>query len=189
MQQQENFDNQVSRVWFELDVRSRKSATILISIIVLFVGISYIGTLPVHRISVSHVDDIGDVSDPNVDIESYRSYLENNYIILELVVVGNIISNPDSLISSNYMYRLIVVAKSPGDDRSHIYSCRFQDGEVGQYFLNFEVYNNTLRIFFPFSQFIPDSYMIGLEASAYSVFGDQDIGLEDRDSEVQRLFF
>ena len=172
-----------------MDARSRKIATILFSTLVIFVGLSYVGTLPVHRISISHVDEIGDVSDPNADIVSYRSYPKNNYIVLELVVAGNIISDPDLLISSNYMYRLTVVAKFLGNNRTHIYSCRFQDGEVGSYFLDSEVYNGTLLIFFPFSQFIPDSYMIGLEASAYSIFGDEDLGLEDRDSQIQHLIF
>lgn len=158
-------------------------------ILAIFVSISYIGTLPVHRISISHIDEIGDVSDPNADIVSYRSYPEHNYIVLELVVAGIIISDPDSVIPSNYMYRLTVVAKCPGDNRTHIYSCTFKDGVVSQYFLDSEVYNGTLRIFFPFSQFIPDSYMIGLEASAYSVFGYENLGLEDRDSEIQHLFF
>jgi hypothetical protein len=133
--------------------------------------------------NVSHTDDVGDVSDPNADILSYRSYPENHYIVLELVVAGNIKS------ISNYMYRLTVVAKYVGDKRAHIYSCRFQDGVVGHYPLDAEIQNGTLRILFPFSQFIPNSYMIGLEASAYSTSGEEDLGLEDRDGEIQCLFF
>jgi len=171
-----------------LKTRSRKVVTILVSIVVVIMTISHIGTLPVHRVTVSHTDELGDISDPNTDIVSYQSYPENNFIILELVVAGNIISDPESKIgwTSNYLYHLIVVARSVGDKESHIYSCSFQDGIVGQYFLDTEVENDTLRIFFPLSQFLHGSYMTGLEAKAHSNYG-VDYGVSDRNAEIQLL--
>lgn len=165
-----------------MKTRSRKVATILILIVVVFLSISYIGTLPIHRVYVSHTDELGDSSDPNTDIVSYQSYPENNSIILELVVAGNIMSDP------NYLYHLNVVARRVGDREAHIYSCSFQDGIVDQYFLDSEVENNTLRIFFPLSQFLSGAYMIGLEAKAHSNYGI-DYGVSDRNAEIQLLLF
>ncbi|MHA2322985.1 MAG: hypothetical protein ACXACG_15205, partial [Candidatus Thorarchaeota archaeon] len=88
---------------------------------------------------------------------------------------------------TDFIYRINVVARGTDLD-SHIYSCAYQNGVVGQYGFDVEVENSTLRIFFPLTAFISDSYMIGLEGVAQSPFED-DLTPEDRDSNIARLLF
>ncbi len=168
--------------------QSRTSIFVSISIILLMLSLLYIGYLPVHRTQISHTDSEGDITDPNADILSYRSYRQGFFIVLELVVAGEIISGDIDDVSG-YLYRLSIVGKFVGSNDSHIYSCAFQDGIVESYLLDSEIQEDTLRIFFPLSIFLKGSYMIGLEASAYSVLDEEDLGAEDREADIQHLLF
>ncbi|MFW9786176.1 MAG: hypothetical protein ACFFE2_12565 [Candidatus Thorarchaeota archaeon] len=167
---------------------NRKQSALLASfLIVLLIGIPTIGHLPIHRTNIQYSDPLGDVSDPDFDVIEIRSYIRFQNIILELTVAGTI-QTPDTWSSySDFIYRINVVAR--GINRAaHIYSCAYQNGVVDQYGFDVEVANSTLRIFFPMTAFISDSYMIGLEGVAQSPFED-DLTPEDRDSNIARLLF
>ena len=146
-----------------------------------------IGHLPIQKTNIQYSDPQGDVSDSDFDIIEIRSYAQFQYIVLELTVAG-MIQTPDTEPSySDFIYRINVVAR--GIDRDpHIYSCAYQNGVVSQYGFDVKVENATLRIFFPLTAFISDSYMIGLEGvTQYSL--DEDLTPEDRDSNIARLLF
>ncbi len=156
-------------------------------LIALLIGLPTIGHLPIHRTNIQYSDPVGDVSEPDFDIIKVRSYIQSRNIVLELTVAG-IIQTPDTDSTySNFIYRINVVARGINHD-PHIYSCAYQNGVVSQYGFDVEVENATLRIFFPLTAFISDSYMIGLEGVAQSPF-EHDLTPEDRDSNIARLLF
>lgn len=156
-------------------------------LIVLLVGIPTIGQLPIHRTNIQYSDPQGDVSDPNFDIIEIKSYSELRYIVLELTVAGTIQTSETGSLYGGFIYRINVVAKGI-NLAPHIYSCAYQNGVVSQYGFDTEVENATLRIFFPLTAFISDSYMIGLEGCAQSPLED-DLTPEDRDANLVRLLF
>ncbi|MBN2229354.1 MAG: hypothetical protein JW779_07140 [Candidatus Thorarchaeota archaeon] len=165
----------------------KKVAYVAIVVVVLLIGIPTIGHLPVHRTSFVYEDVQADVSDPDFDIIQVKSYAQTRYIVLELTVAGLIQTSDSEFSDPNHLYRITVVAR--GVDRGvHIYSCKYQSGVIEQYGFDFQIVNSTLRIFFPFTAFVSDSYMIGLEGSAQYTF-DRDLTPEDRDSPLARLLF
>jgi hypothetical protein len=152
------------------------------------IAIPAFGRLPVHQTNIHHYDPIDDVSNPNIDIAEIRSYALNDEIVLELIVAGIIVSaEPSSENSSGYMYRLMLIARGLDEIVAHEYSCTYRDGIVSQFDFMTEVENSTLRIFFSKNAFIPDSYMIGLEASA-AYLAEEDYTLPDRAAPVARFF-
>jgi len=168
-------------------VGKKRLAVLVIASITLLIGFPTIGHLPVHRTNILHSDAQGDIPDPDFDIIQIRSYTQSHYVVLELTVAGLIQTADTESSYSDFLYRITVVAKGINNG-PHIYSCTYQDGIVGQYGFDAEVENSTLRIFFPLTAFIPDSYMIGLEGTARTPF-DQDLTPEDRDSSLARLLF
>ncbi|MHA1907165.1 MAG: hypothetical protein ACW98Y_07710 [Candidatus Thorarchaeota archaeon] len=138
---------------------------------------------PVHHTDIEYSDALGDASDPDVDIIRLRSYREDQNIVLEMTVAGQIQT------SSNHLYRITIVAKGIADDNSHVYSCTFIDGELTAFDFDTEVDNDTLRIYFPLSAFIMDSYMIGLEGDTDAPGLGEDFTGLDRDGEVSRFLF
>ncbi|MFW9803980.1 MAG: hypothetical protein ACFFFC_15060 [Candidatus Thorarchaeota archaeon] len=156
-------------------------------IIVVLLGTSIIGNLPVHRTNIVHIDPLGDVSDSNFDIVRICSYAERDNIVLELTVAGEI-QTLESSSNPTFLYRIIVVARGL-ETNPHIYACTFDGEVIKQYGFDYEVENSTLRIFFPLTAFVHDSFMIGLEATTGSPYADQDLTLEDRNSPIARLLF
>jgi hypothetical protein len=148
----------------------------------LIVGFLIVGQIPIHNTSILHTDDMGDVSDQNIDIVEIRSYLDGSYVVLEMVVSGEIQT------STNYTYRLTITARGIVNSDVHIYSCTYENGTLTSYAFNTAFNNNTLRVYFPLSAFASDSYMIGLEGNAHSS-GEEDNTGEDRESDVSRLLF
>ena len=172
--------------WRAIRHIGKKQVSILVTaLIILLIGVPIIGQLPVHKTNILYSDAQGDVPDPDFDIIQIKSYAQFQYIVLELTVAG-LIQTPDTEASySDFIYRINVVAI--GIDRHcHIYSCAYQDGVITQYGFDVEIENSTLRIFFPLTAFISDSYMIGLEGVAQYAFGE-DLTPEDRDSKLVRL--
>lgn len=168
-------------------VRKKQSAVLVSLLLILLIGVPTIGHLPIHRTNIQYSDPQGDVSDSDFDIIEIRSYSQFQYIVLELTVAG-IIQTPDTEPTySEFIYRINVVARGINLG-PHIYSCAYQNGVVSQYGFDVEVENATLRIFFPLTAFVSDSYMIGLEGAAQYVF-DEDLTPEDRDSNIARLLF
>ena len=168
-------------------IGKKQVAILVTALVILLIGVPSFGHLPVHRTNILHSDALGEVSDPDFDIIEIRSYAQSRYIVLELTVTGLIQTSDSEYPYSNYLYRINVVAK--GIDREvHIYSCAYKYGIIEQYGFDVEVDNSTLRVFFPLTAFIPDSYMIGLEGSAQFSFG-RDLTPEDRDSSLARVLF
>lgn len=163
-------------------MKGRKYGILAILAIVLIAGLLIIGQLPIHKTPILHTDNIGDVSDQNIDIVEIRSYLDGSYIMLEMVVSGEIQT------SENYTYRLTITARGIIDSAVHIYACTYHNGTLTSYTFNAEYDNDTLRVYFPLSAFTSDSYMIGLEGNAQSSGEEDDTG-EDRQSDVSRLLF
>lgn len=172
--------------WRAIQHIGKKQFSILVTaLIILLIGVPIIRQLPVHRTNILYSDAQGDATDPDFDIIQIKSYAQLQYIVLELTVAGLIQTSDTEESYSDFIYRINVVAK--GIDRdSHIYSCAYHDGVITQYGFDVEIENSTLRIFFPLTAFISDSYMIGLEGVAQSPFGD-DLTPEDRDSTLARL--
>jgi hypothetical protein len=135
-----------------------------------------------------HTDIYGDVPDPNFDIVQIRSFAEAQYIVLELTVAGVIQTEDTEPSYPAFLYRITVVAKGLNDVTAHIYACTFRNGVRNPHDFDTEVENATLRIFFPWTFFIPDSYMIGLEGRASNGL-DEDYTLSDRNSAVALLLF
>ena len=163
----------------------------VVAFIILLIGIPTISHLPVHRTNIIHTDIYGDVTDPNFDIVQIRSFAEAQYIVLELTVAGVIETEDPEQSYPTFLYKIIVVAKGLNEglnDQAHIYICTLKNGVVSQYGFDTEVENATLRIFFPWTAFLSDSYMIGLEGRAQNGLND-DHTLSDRNSAVARLFF
>ena len=163
-------------------ILGKRTRIIVILVIVFIPSIIVIGRIPVHRTIIEHSDLRGDVSDPDCDIIQIRSYLTGNDIAVEMTVAGRI------NISSTYLYRLTIVARGIDDDSAHIYALTCKDGIVSQFDLSVSTENDTMTIFFPLTQFISDSYMIGLEGWATNV-SEIDMTMEDRNGTVARLLF
>ena len=167
-------------------VRIKILAIITITVVA-FSGIIFIGQLPVHRTNNQNSDIEGDVTDSNIDIVLIKSYLEGDYIALQMKVAGKVMNNTSRV----YEYRIIVVAKRVGDNRSHIYTCYYSDGDLSLDYLRAYTANDTLTILFPLAAFISGSFMIGLEGSA-SVGGnglERDVTAMDRNGTIARLLF
>jgi hypothetical protein len=165
----------------------KRTILVVVMIIVVLLGTSIIGNLPVHRTNIVHTDPLGDVSDPDFDIVQICSYAERDNIVLELAVAGEIQILEGSS-GPTFLYRIIVVARGL-ETNPHIYACTFDGEVIKQYGFDYEVENSTLRIFFPFTAFVHDSFMIGLEATTGSPRAEQDLTLEDRDLPIARLLF
>ena len=159
-----------------------KRTLAIVVLIVMISSIIVVGQSPVHRTNIEHSDLRNDVLDPNCDIIQIRSYLSGNDITLEMTVAGRI------NISSTYLYRLTIVAKHSDEDSAHIYALTCKDGTVSQFDLSVSIENDTITIFFPLTQFISNSYMIGLEGWA-SNMSETDMTMEDRNGTVARLLF
>ncbi|MFW9847664.1 MAG: hypothetical protein ACFFF4_00900 [Candidatus Thorarchaeota archaeon] len=163
-------------------MNGKKIGVLTLLIIILIAGSLVVGQLPMHKTNVLHTDSLGDVSDPNIDIVEIKSYQDGSYIILEMVVAGEIQTG------ENYLYRLIITARGIMNHAVHIYSCTYQNGTLTSYTFTTGYNNSTLRIYFPLSTFASDSYMIGLEGIAQSPLEQDNTG-EDREGEVTRLLF
>jgi hypothetical protein len=161
---------------------------VFLTIVTITLGTSIIGNIPVHRTNILYTDPVGDVSDSDFDIIQIKSIGETSQIVLELTVAGRI-QTTETASYSNFLYRVIVVARGISLEEAHIYACTFNGEGIQQYGFDFEVYNSTLRIFFPFTAFVHDSFMIGLEATTGSPRAEQDLTPEDRDSPIERLLF
>lgn len=165
----------------------KRTILVVVMIIVVLLGTSIIGNLPVHRTNIVHSDPLGDISDSNFDIVRISSFAERDTIVLELTVAGEIQILEDSS-GPTFLYRIIVVARGL-ETSPHIYACTFDGEVIKQYGFDYEVENSTLRIFFPFTAFVHDSFMIGLEATTGSPRAEQDLTYGDRDSPIARLLF
>jgi hypothetical protein len=125
-------------------------------------------------------DELGDVSDPDIDIIEYGSYFDDTEIIIYLIVDGSI--------NENATYQLFIVAKTSANERAHIY---FNDNDVdsdtGNYGSVVIINNNKLSIRFPVAKIMPDSYMVGLEARA-SNFDDRDTTSSARNNTLHTKF-
>ena len=155
---------------------------VLIGLVIL-TGVVVIGQMPIHRTNIQYTDVLGDVNNSDIDIIEIRSHQDGSNIVLELIVEGQIQT------STNYLYSISITAKGVADTSSHIYACTFQDGQLTSYGFDTEIDNDTLRIFFPLSAFVSDSYMIGLEGHAYSPDLEEDFTSSDRDGDVARVLF
>jgi hypothetical protein len=175
-------EEHTSKVQHSLMLLGKRTKIIVVLVIVMIPSIIVIGRIPVHRTKIEHLDLRGDVTDLDCDIIQIRSYLIGNDIALEMMVAGRI------NISSTYLYRLTIVAKGIDDDSAHIYALTCKDGTVSQFDLSVSTENDTMTIFFPLTQFISDSYMIGLEGTATNVH-ETDYTMEDRNGTVARLLF
>ena len=169
--------------------RSKRTAgLVFLMLAIVLVGTPIIGNLPVHRTNIQYTDSLGDIQEPNFDIIQIKSHLVANNIVLELTVAGLIQITDSNISHPDFLYRIIIVGKHHDGGQGHIYACTYSDGVIQQYGFDFEVDNSTLRIFFPLTAFIPDSYMIGLEGATCSPF-EEDLTPEDRDSSIARLLF
>ncbi len=166
----------------------KKVLLTVMAFIILLIGIPTISHLPVHRTNIIYTDISGDVTDPNFDIVQIRSFAEAQYIVLELTVAGVIQTEDSERSYPLFLYRINVVAKGLNDVTAHIYACTFRNGVRNPHGFDTEVENATLRIFFPWTFFIPDSYMIGLEGRASNGL-ENDYTLSDRNSAIARLLF
>jgi hypothetical protein len=164
----------------------RRTVLLILALAIILLGIGIIGNLSVHRTNIVRTDPIGDVTDPDFDILQIKSFAESQHVVLELTVAG-VIQTLDTVPFPNFLYRLIVVARGL-ETNAHIYACTYDGDVIHQYEFDFEIDNSTLRIFFPMTAFVHDSYMIGLEASAGTPL-EEDFTPEDRDSPVSKLLF
>ncbi|MHA2135698.1 MAG: hypothetical protein ACXAEN_20065 [Candidatus Thorarchaeota archaeon] len=172
----------------------KTGVVILIFVILISSGVLILGQQPLHRTSIEHSDVEGDMIDQDIDIIEIKSFLQGENLVLQLKVTGIIhsISSSDPDDSSEYQYRLIVVAKGLEDDDAHIYVCSYIYGIISQYDFEAEAENDTLVIYFPLSAFVFNSYMIGLEGRAL-VTGNNGIEVdytqEDRTGPINRWLF
>jgi hypothetical protein len=163
-------------------MKGNKYGRLAILAIVLIAAFLIIGQMPIHKTTILHTDDMGDVSDQDIDIIEISSYQDGSYVMLEMVVAGEIQT------STNYTYRFTITARGIINSDVHIYSCTYQNGTMTSYAFNVENERHTLRVYFPLSAFVSDSYMIGLEGNAQSS-GEEDNTGADRESDVSRLLF
>ncbi|QEE17197.1 hypothetical protein DSAG12_03029 [Promethearchaeum syntrophicum] len=132
--------------------------------------------VPQHNYTHQLYDESGDALDPNIDIIEYGSYLEDDQLILYLIVDG-IISE------TNATYQLFIVAKSAANEGAHVYYVDIdveaeREYNYGSYV---EISGDTISIRNSADNFIPDSYMIGLEARAMN-FDERDTTSSARDN-------
>jgi hypothetical protein len=169
--------------------RTRGLASLLLVILVI-TAIFVIGRVPVHRTNITHTDPEGDVSNPDCDIVRIKSFLDRKNIVIEMMVAGRINNNTTaSQYSYPYEYRVTIVAKMVDDDEAHIYVIRYKNGSLGPASdARAVTENDTLTIFFPLSEFVSGSYMIGLEGWA-SDYNWVDRTPSDRNATVARLLF
>jgi hypothetical protein len=128
-------------------------------------------------------DERGDVSDPDIDIIEYGSYIDDTEIIIYLIV--------DGIISENSTFQLFIVAKTSANEGAHVYFNDFDIDAGTSIESNYDsvviINNNTLSIRFPLSKIMPDSYMVGLEARALN-FDDRDTTSSARNNTLQAKF-
>lgn len=163
---------------------------LVILVILVILGISVIGGLPVHRTNIEHTDSEGDVSNPNCDIVRIKSFADGKDIVLNMMVAGRIRnSTTSSQYSYPYEYRFTIAAKMLDDEEAHIYVIRYKNGALESCSdARALAENDTLTIFFPLSEFVSGSYMIGLEGWA-SDYNWVDRTSSDRNATIARLLF
>ena len=177
------------RPLFQIDFKSRKTRIVALSLITVIAvaSIAVLGQMPVHRTNIEHTDPLGDVADADVDIVNIKSYLNGTDLYLQLTVAGNIVETNATV---RYQYNINIVGKRVTDTEGHLYGFTFENGSMGvsTYTSNSFVSGDTLTIVTPISTLLPGVYMIGLEAHAQTVYG-QDYTAEDRDGEIAHLLF
>ena len=170
-----------------------KSKIVLILIIILTIltilSLTNSSSQPTHRTDIYHPDPVGDVSDPDIDIIQLGSYEEEGNIVLSLTVDGSIQykGNPNDQNDGSYRYEFRIVARNENDQDLFIYTIIYTEGQVQNYNIDSRNSIDTLRIYFNKDIFHSNTYMIGLEATAYSPAiykAEMDITSADRDRPI-----
>lgn len=120
---------------------------------------------PIHNTNFQLIDESGDVAEAYIDIVNYGSIDQGNNILLYLEVLG-------SINQSGADYSLVIVAKRPRDDVAHIYNVMIDNGIDTSYGSLITINNSRLEVTFSKSNFIPDSYMVGIEARILGIEED-----------------
>ncbi len=159
---------------------------LLVTLIVVSVSIGsafavnkYSVFIPQHQFNFELTDTSNDVDESQIDIIEYGAYKKAQVVVLYLEVANEI--------NTSLQYRLIIVAKSPGDDNAHIYFNDVIDGSESNYQSVVIIDGNRLEVHFSLSKFIPNSFMVGIEASAHS-FDEEDITPSARNNSLLTRF-
>jgi hypothetical protein len=135
-----------------------------------------------HQFEFQLTDEANDVNVSYIDIIEYGSYQQGKNVVLYLEVASKINhSTPGPL------YRLIVVAKFPNGDPAHIYRNEVYNGTEQMYQSYVTITGNRLEVAFSIDKFLPNSYMIGIEARA-SGFASEDSSPSARDNPLKTRF-
>jgi len=151
-------------------------AIIIVGVASFSVAIFFDNTLlfhPIHNANLELTDEMGDVSEPYIDIIKYGSMDLENEILLYLEVLGE-------LNQSQASYSLIIVAKRPNEQIAHIYNIAIENGIDSNYGSIVLINESRVEVKFLKSNFIPNSYMVGIEARTLGI--DEDTTLQAREN-------
>ena len=138
--------------------------------------------IPQHQFDFQLTDETNDVNVSYIDIIVYGSYKQGKNVVLYLEVASEINHSTPGPI-----YRLTVVAKFPNDDTAHIYRNEVYNGTEQMYQSDVAITGNRLEVTFSIDKFIPNSYMVGIEARA-SGFASEDTSPSARDNPLKTRF-
>lgn len=144
-----------------------------------FVLNKYSVFIPQHQFNFELTDTSNDVNVTQIDIIEYGAYRIQEEVVLYLKVAGTI--------NISLVYRLFIVAKSPGEDVAHIYFNDISNGIESNYQSEVFIESNRLEVHFLLSRFISNSYMVGIEASAHAL-NEEDNTPSARDNSLLTRF-
>ncbi|MFX0053102.1 MAG: hypothetical protein ACFFAJ_03220 [Candidatus Hodarchaeota archaeon] len=164
-----------------------RSVVVTVVVVIASIGFAFITDptavfISQHQFEFQLTDEVNDVNVSYLDIIEYGSYKQGKYVVLYLEVASKINHSTPGPI-----YLLTVVAKYPNDDTAHIYRNEVYNGTEQMYQSDVTITGNRLEVAFSIDNFVPNSYMIGIEVRA-SGFTSEDSSPSARNNPLKTRF-